>query len=222
MAMQFISTDDFDKKIVEWQAIMQVAEDKILLESPALLVLDMQNDFLTDNGLLPVWAGKAVIPRINQAIKLFRKAGLPIFFTQHFCLNPYRHKDEIDSMKHLKDPSQLLKKGTNGIKIHSDILVDESDNIITKYSYSAFHDTTLDTLLRLSHVKEVVIAGVATNICCETTAHDAFFRGFNVRFLLDCTGGTDEAAHLATLKNIKLAYGKVTSLDRIRLPSASI
>jgi nicotinamidase-related amidase len=217
--MKFISIEDLDRKADEWRSIMKInIEDKAKLESPALLVLDMQNDFLTEKGLLPVWAGQAIIPKVNQAIRSFRKAGLPIFFTQHFCLDPYQHKNEILSMKYIDDPTELLKRGTKGSEIHSNILINESDVVITKYSYSAFHETTLNTLLRVNQVKEVLIAGVATNICCETTAHDAFFRGFKVRFLLDCTGGIDESSHLATLKNIELAYGKVTCLDQISLP----
>jgi nicotinamidase-related amidase len=69
-------------------------------------------------------------------------------------------------------------------------------------------------LLRTSGVQKIVIAGVCTNICCEATAHDAFFRDFNVYFLLDGTGATDEEAHISTLRNIALCYGHVITVDQ--------
>jgi isochorismate hydrolase len=70
-------------------------------------------------------------------------------------------------------------------------------------------------VLRMNNAKQVIITGVATNICCETTAHDAFFRGYEVFFAADGTGGTDESAHLASLKNIVLSYGKAASVDQL-------
>jgi isochorismate hydrolase len=90
-----------------------------------------------------------------------------------------------------------LEAGSNGI-------------IIPKKRYSAFHGTNLENILREREVKDLVIGGVMTNLCCETTARDAFVRDFRVFFLADGTSTVSEDYHLAALKN--LAYGFATIL----------
>src|SRR5690606_31544533 len=84
-----------------------------------------------------------------------------------------------------------------------------------KRRYSPFVGTDLELLLRTSGEKDVVITGVCTNICCEATAHDAFFREFNVFLTADGTGATDEDAQIATLRNIALAYGKPVTSEQV-------
>lgn len=216
--MKFLNDNEaaLNQRIETWKMAVGITNNPLLqLKRPALLVLDMQNDFLLDAGQLPVWGGPAVIPRIKQLIAAFRALRLPIFFTRHYCIEPYRHKDDLGSMKNVDKPDEFLRKGSMGAEFHVDIAPAQDDFVVTKYRYSGFYDTPLDTLLRVNQITDVVITGVATNICCETTAHDAFFRGYNVIFMLDATGGTDEVAHIATLRNIKLSYGAVVTTEII-------
>ena len=187
----------------------------IRLPMAALLVLDMQNEFLTDTGALPVWGGPAIIDNVNRLIEGFRTAANPVYFTRHFCIEPQRHSAAIGIMANAAPETTVLRRGTTGSELHPGIRPAPGEEIVEKYRYSAFFDTTLPTLLGVHARRSVVITGVATNICCETTAHDAFFRGFDVLFCSDATGGTDEEAHLATLRNIRLSYGQVVTTDQI-------
>ena len=81
--------------------------------------------------------------------------------------------------------------------------------VVEKHQYDAFHGTELEKLLRDRGVERVVVTGVATHLCCETTARSAFVRGFEVTFPVDGTATYDEQHHLATLLN--LAHGFATA-----------
>lgn len=212
----FLDSNELAGRLSDWKVALELnISDKVNVRNAALLVLDMQNDFLLDTGQMPVWGGQAVLPGIKRLLSAFHTHNLPVFYTRHLCIEPYRHKDELGSMKGIHDPDVFLKDGTRGAEIHANMKPSSSDYVVTKYRYSGFYDTPLDTLLRVNRISDLVIAGVATNICCETTAHDAFFRGYNVVFTVDGTGGTDEQAHLATLRNIKLSYGVLATIDQV-------
>jgi len=207
-ATKFLTEETLAQRLPVWCTELDITTQAPLqLKRPALLVLDMQNEFLTDQGQMPVWGGPAVISRVKNTLGAFRQAGFPVFFTRHLCIEPYRHQGELGVMENVSEPSEFLADGCYSAELHESIQPRRGEQVIDKYRYSAFYDTPLDTLLRVNGVTDVVIAGVATNICCETTAHDAYFRGFNVFFAVDGCGGTDEKAHLASLKNIALVYG---------------
>ena len=214
--MKFLTSSELRKKTPIWARKFAIQTKAMLkLRAPVLLVLDMQNEFLLATGQLPVWGGPAIIPNVVRLVELFREARLPLIFTRHVCLEPFRHQKQIAIMKSVPDAGSLLREGSVGVAIHNDVMPQAGEMVITKYRYSAFYDTALDTVLKVNEVKEVIVTGVATNICCETTAHDAFFRGYDVFFTLDGTGGTDENAHLASLKNIVLSYGKAVTVNQI-------
>ena len=89
------------------------------------------------------------------------------------------------------------------------------DMVVGKNTYSAFRNTRLEEQLREMGVEEVIVTGVMTNLCCETTAREAFVRGFRVFFSTDATATSDLELHEATLKN--LAYGFAYFVDCKRL-----
>jgi len=215
--MKFLEFSELSQKVSNWCDQLEVVLDsELILNNPVLLVLDMQNEFLEEDGQLPVWGGQAVIPNILKLITLFRKENLPIIYTQHFCLEPYEHKDSLAVMRYISNPQTFLQENSQGAAIYKDLLPQQNEQIIKKYRYSAFYNTQLETLLRIKKVTDVIITGVATNICCETTAHDAFFRGFNVYFPVDATGGTDETSHFASIKNIYFSYGTIVKTEQIQ------
>lgn len=93
----------------------------------------------------------------------------------------------------------------------------EEDTVVEKNTYSAFMGTGLEEMLKTMGVEEVIVAGVMTNLCCETTARDAFVRGFRVFFSTDGTATSNEELHLATLKNVAYGFGYLVdckSLER--------
>jgi ureidoacrylate peracid hydrolase len=84
---------------------------------------------------------------------------------------------------------------------------------VVKHKYDAFWETDLDAILRNSGVDTVIVAGTATNICCESTARSAFFRDYQVVFVSDCTASFDQGMHDAALKTIDVFFGRVMTTD---------
>lgn len=214
--MDFLATEVLSKKASNWMAALNMEPSSSLhLESPALLVVDMQKDFLQPDGLLPVWGGPAVIPNILRLVEAFHAAERPVIFTRHIYENPEQDGGATARWWKVDNNSMLLREGTWHAELHDALRPGSHDKVLAKRRYSGFFGTDLEILLRTAGVQDIVICGVCTNICCEATAHDAFFRDFNVFFLVDGTGATDEAAHLTTLRSFALAYGKLVMTDQV-------
>lgn len=204
-------------KVKDWlKAIAPFNLHKMELnpKSSCLLIIDMQQDFLVPGSEVYLPLGKAIIPNIKRLLVSFRKKKLPVIYTAH------SHKDPaIDGgltaewWPELK-AGKVLREGTEGVKIHNQ-LKPKNEIVIVKHRYSAFYNTDLELILRGLKVTDLVITGVMTNICCESTARDSFFRDFRVFFLADATASVCEELHLATLKNLAYAFAYVTTTDEI-------
>ncbi|MCC6485529.1 MAG: cysteine hydrolase, partial [Armatimonadetes bacterium] len=214
--MEFLSTKILASKTVEWAELLGMdTESSVVLKSPALVVVDMQNDFLEEDGLLKVWGGRAIIPNIARLIDAFHATSRPVVFSRHIYQSPETDGGATARWWKADNNSQLLRDGTWHAELHERIQPAVADRILPKRRYSAFYGTDLELLLRTSGVREVVIVGVSTNICCEATAHDAFYRDFDVVLPIDANGGTDEAAHVSTLRNLAIAYGTPVVTEQV-------
>jgi isochorismate hydrolase len=158
----------------------------------ALLVIDMQIYFK------PV--AQPVVNNVISLIECFRKNDGRIFFTQHGHRDP-----KTDGGMLARWWGDLVLYGSDDWELIYGLHMQTGDTIIDKNRYSAFFGTELDDFLRKEGVEDLVIMGVLTNCCCETTARDAFMRDYRVFFVADATAAPTEELHLATLKN--LAYG---------------
>ena len=173
----------------------------------ALLVLDMQRFFLQDSSHAFIPSAPTIVPGITRLIEAYRDADRPIFFTQH--LNTDKN-------------AQLMSKWWRDLIRPQDPLasiIDELDTstgtVIIKSQYDAFYGTTLSELLQADHIAQVVICGVMTNLCCETTARSAFVRGFEVFFPVDATATYHADFHLASLKNLAFGFAQLTTIADI-------
>ncbi|KAL6561213.1 Nicotinamidase 2 [Orobanche minor] len=174
-------------------------------KSAALLVIDMQNYF--DSMARPI------LPAINTTIELCRRTSIPVFFTRQ------RHKSpNDDSMLYEWWNGDIILDGTLESQLIPDLNRTEADSVILKDTYSAFRGTSLEERLKEMGVKEVIVSGVMTNLCCETTAREAFVRGFRVFFATDATLTSSSQLHEASLKN--MAYGFAYLVDCISLQEA--
>ncbi|KAJ1440438.1 Isochorismatase-like [Sesbania bispinosa] len=174
-------------------------------KSCALLVIDMQNYFSS--------MATPILDNLNTTINLCRRASIPVIFTRH------RHKSPSDhGMLEEWWFGDLIIDGT--VESHLMAALDRKgeDMVAEKNTYSAFRNTGLQEKLVEMGVEEVIVTGVMTNLCCETTAREAFIRGFRVFFSTDATATSDKDLHEATLKN--MAYGFAYLLDCQRLKLA--
>lgn len=166
-------------------------------DKSALLIIDMQEYFLNPSSHAFIPSGETILPGVKKLIATYSEKNLPIIFTLH------SNTDENARMMgkwwpdllHEEQRESSIAKGLN-----------TSDGIIVKKNqYDAFYNTNLEQILREKNINQVIICGVLTNICCETTARSAFVRGFETFFTIDGTAAYSEEHHMATILN--LAYG---------------
>ena len=175
-----------------------------------LLVIDMQNFFLDPESPSFTPGGLAVISNIAKLINTFRKKKLPVIYTAHV------HKDkEWDGGILGWWWEGMIIENTKDAEIHPKIAPRTDEKIIYKHRYSAFYNTDLEITLRCLNITDLFITGVMTNLCCESTARDAYIRDHRVFFLSDATGSVNEDLHLATLKNLAFGFAYVTDTEEI-------
>jgi MAF protein len=167
----------------------------------ALLVMDMQRYFTGGGDGLAA----PVIPNINLLSAAARSCGMPVIFTQHGHEDPDRDGGMLGRWW-----GDLIESGTPDHALDPSLLVGPDDTILPKKRYSAFAGTDLEGILRKSGVDQLIITGTMTNLCCETTARDAFVRDFEVFFAADACATLSETMQRATLLNLSYGFSHVT------------
>ncbi len=188
---------------------------KLRQRKACLLVIDMQNEFLAEDGAVFFHYAKAIVPNIKRLLGAFRAASLPVVFTGHMHEDPAVDGGmTAEWWPDIKQGKSLIK-GTKGVEIVRALKPRKTERIIWKHRYSAFYNTDLELILRGMEVTDLVIAGVLTNCCCESTARDGFFRDFRIFFLADATAASEPEFHVASLRNLAYAFAYVTTTEDI-------
>jgi ureidoacrylate peracid hydrolase len=172
----------------------------------ALLVVDMQNGFCHPEGSfarigMGLEGATEAVRNAAVAVEQARRARIPVVFTRHL----YR-PGRADEGRALKQNSPALA-GVDGLKAgtwDADV-VDElgcgmGDLVVDKVRFDAFQWTSLEPLLRGLGADELVVCGVVTNICVETTVRSAFMRDFPVTLLADCCAAATRRLHELSLE----------------------
>jgi ureidoacrylate peracid hydrolase len=176
----------------------------------ALLVIDMQRFFLSTDSPSFTCGGLAIIPTLRRLITAFRQAGRPVIYTRHV-----HHADRLDAGIMEWWWEGMCLEGSPESEVHSEIAPLPNEKVILKHRYSAFYNTDLETVLRCLKIEDLVISGIMTNMCCESTARDAYYRDYRVFFLADGTGSINEEMHLASLLNLAFGFSFVTTADSV-------
>ena len=164
----------------------------------ALLILDFQKFFFDVSSHAFIPSASAIIPRVLKLQNYCLQKGIKVIQTRHV---------------NTKENSQMMLKwwGDNLLLCDNplvglipEIICPESI-VIDKSQYDAFYDTKFDAILKSSGVTQLIITGVMTHLCCETTARAAFTRGYEVFFSIDGTATYNREFHLGSL--INLAHG---------------
>ncbi len=165
----------------------------------ALLVIDMLNDFLEEEGALFCGpASREIIPFVARKMKEAREAGEPVIF---ICDRHMAHDKEFEMF-----PPHCVA-GTAGAGVTPELTHREGDLVIPKRRFSAFFGTDLDLHLRELGVREVVLVGVCTNICVLYTAADARMLGYDVTVHREGVASFDQEAHEFALKQMESVLG---------------
>ena len=190
------------KKILEELKPYRERKTPIDQKHAALLASDMQNFFHR--------IAQPVLRNILRVIQSCRQKNIPVIFTQHGHTQP-----DSDGGKLGEWWGELIIGGTEDWKFLPEIKIESNDTILPKKRYSAFFETDLDKTLRSRGIQDLIISGVMTNLCCETTARDAFMRDYRVFFLIDGTATGRSELHLATLKNLGFGFAYLLTCDEL-------
>jgi ureidoacrylate peracid hydrolase len=196
--------------------ILATLDDQLRPAHAALIVVDMQNDFCAEGGWTQKERGhdvgwcRAVAANIRGLAAELRRARVPIVWIR-----------AIYDFKYL-NAAQIAKRGREGCCLEGswgadffEIRPSPGDPVVDKHSFSAFRDTALDATLKERGVRTLVMAGVATNVCVDSTLREGFFLGYHIVVAEDCVGSANRAGHEGTLATVRMNFGAV-------LPAAEI
>lgn len=167
------------------------------LQKPAILVVDMLNDFVT--GALTCDRAKAIVPNTAALLDAARKAGVPVIFCND------AHVAGIDRELTIWGDHAII--GTKGAEVIPELKVSSKDYIVPKRRYSGFFQTDLDILLRELGVKTVIMTGLHTHMCVRHTSADAFCLGYDVVVAKEATDSFTEEDYKSGLAYLKTCYG---------------
>ena len=176
-------------------------------DKSALIIIDMQKYFLEKDSHAFIPSAAAIIPGLKKLTLTFKSIKRPVIMTKH-----------IDSSDPIVPMRRWWKKGVekdSPVSELSDDFIDLDSKVIEKSTYDAFNGTPLDDFLRGNDVSQVVICGVMTHLCCETTARSAFMRGYDVFFTIDGTATYDEDFHISTLLNLSHGFAVPVKVDEL-------
>lgn len=193
-------------------------------DKTALVVVDMQNDFVRQDAAMEVSQARDTIPVNQEMIAMARSLGMPVIYTK-FVSGPKRvllwnWSPQIPEnnccvrgfSRYYPDVGKTL----DCTDVISELYPEPGDYIIEKYGYSAFRNSSLIDILRANGCDSIVVTGTVTQICVGDTVHDAFHEGLQVLVASDCVSSFDEVQHKATLDNIAMKYGLVETAEQIK------
>ncbi len=167
------------------------------LQNPAILVVDMLNDFVT--GALGCDRAKAIVPATAELLDAARKAGVPVIFCND------AHIAGID--RELQIWGDHAIAGTKGAEVIPELHLSEKDFVVPKRRYSGFFQTDLDILLKELGVKTVIMTGLHAHMCVRHTSADAFCLGYDVVVAKEATNSFTEEDYQGGLAYLKTCYG---------------
>lgn len=182
-------------------------KDRLIPQRAALLILDMQNFFHDSKSHAYIPSAKAIIKPIKALANLFIQNNLPVIITRH--INTKENAKQMDSWWR-----DILTEDSEFSPLITEFDIPQAELII-KSQYDAFDNTNLNELLQMNNIKQVIITGVMTHLCCETTARSAFVQGYNVFFPIDGTATYNEDFHLASLTNLAHGFANITIIDNL-------
>jgi ureidoacrylate peracid hydrolase len=207
--------------------LLKTMREKVNPAHCALLVIDMQNDFIADGGLISkdgrdTTEAKKLALRLPELLVAARQAGVLVIFVRNIYTT--------DHNLYLSDAwlEQAVRKRKGGYTtipvcgpdswggdFYGEVRPLAGEAIVSKHRYSGFHNTNLDTILRANGIRTVVTTGVVSNVCVETTAREAFVRDYYVVLPRDAAAAYSIADHEQTLANIDRFFGELSSIEEL-------
>jgi ureidoacrylate peracid hydrolase len=215
---RYVVSDAVKARLLERQGKL-ASRDTIDAGRTALVVVDMQNHFVAPGFPAEVPLSREIVPNINRLARAMRAAGGTVVWIQttaaggleewgnyhRYMLTPERRQKRLAS----------LDEAAEGFKLYPALEVLPDDLRVKKIKYSAFiaGSSDIDAQLKNRGIDGVLIAGTATNVCCESSARDAMMLDYRVTMLSDANATWTDEEHAATLNSFLLFFGDVMTTD---------
>jgi ureidoacrylate peracid hydrolase len=194
--------------------------------NPALIVIDVQNGFVSKGGSydllgMDVEHYRQVIPKIRELINLCRSNSIPIFYTQAvressgIDLLTRAHKILPKSREERIKKKPICVRGTWDADIVDDVRPTHGEHVVIKRRDSAFHDTEIRVWLTSFGIDTLIFCGIDTSICVESSLRDAFNIGYDVVLISDATASNNKKHYESTIDNVNDYYGLVMDLNEL-------
>ncbi|MBW2604595.1 MAG: isochorismatase family protein [Deltaproteobacteria bacterium] len=168
----------------------------------ALLVIDMQHYFMS--------IAEPILGNVLSVVEACRSRDVRTIFTRH------GHRDVSEDGGMLAEWwGDLIEYGSKDWELIESLKPSDAGGIVDKNRYSVFQGTGLDENLKSGNIEEIIVTGVMTNCCCETTARDAFVRDYRVFFVSDATATVSDELHTASLKNLAFGFAHIVSTEQL-------
>lgn len=180
-------------------------------EDCAVIIIDMQNDFIAKGAPIECPGGRECISSIQKIREWAHKSGIPVFFTKE----SHRRQKVDFGLEIIRSEPEHCLEGARGIEIVDALTPNEEEFVIVKRRYSGYYLTDLEILMRAFNRKVLIIMGAATNVCVYATALDSIQRDIQPVVIRDAVAGTSIELHEAFLKNIDYVIGDVVTSDEL-------
>jgi ureidoacrylate peracid hydrolase len=190
----------------------------------ALVIVDVQNDYAHKEGHLGkkmgmgVQRARKILPTIRKLIDCCKSAGAFVVWVQSV-----RTDQNCEKARHKISPPRFADGWLGGPKINTfgSQIIDEikpsspDDVVVQKWRNSAFFKTALEQILRNKGIDTLLMVGIATNVCVESTLRDAYFRDFDIVLVKDGCFAPSRREHLGTIRRVESSYGAVATSDEV-------
>jgi ureidoacrylate peracid hydrolase len=177
----------------------------------AVLVIDMQNDFCHPEGSfgkmgLNLLSVHEMVPVLARFVDTTRSLGVAIVHVRSFHDEKFLSPSMLARNRQLGRERGICPEGGWGSEFYQ-INPARNEMVLTKHAFSAFIGTDLQERLLAKGIETLMVTGVLTNVCCESTLRDGFMLGFYTFLIEDCCAAIDQAAHRATVENVRNYFG---------------
>lgn len=195
----------------------QEMKELINPEHTAVIVIDLQNDFCHSEGDMAksgrdVSLMQQAAHNTQKFLPQVRKRKVPVIFVR--AVHNYWTSSPAWMRKRGEKGSSTCMEGSWGEKFFV-VQPGEGEAIVTKHRYSAFIGTDLDLILRSQGIQTLILTGVGTNVCVESTARDGFQMDYDIVLLSDCTGSSTEESHNRALEVLGQHFGYVVNSKNV-------
>lgn len=206
---------------------LDTLEKKLEPAHTALVVIDVLNDFCAPDGAMaregfPVESAQAMAERVPALAAAAREAGALVVFVRNvYSTEPNLYLSDVwlEQATRRRSGSYTVRPvcvpGSVGADFYGGVRPGPEDAVVVKHRFNAFIGTDLDVVLRARRIRTLVFAGVATNVCIESTVRHAFLTDHYVVVAHDVTAAYSETEHEASLSTIDRYFGEVRSSEEI-------